>query len=41
LCEKTATSKKLDSKLLTTEKDEVVVAWVLTMQRVGLSIDEQ
>jgi hypothetical protein len=28
-------------KLLTIEKDQVVVAWVLTMQKVGLSIDEQ
>jgi hypothetical protein len=41
LYEKTARCRKLESiiSVLTIEEDRVVVAWVWTMQKVGLSID--
>ncbi len=41
--EKNARSRKLGSTIsvLTIEEDQVVGAWVLTMQKVGLSIDQQ
>jgi Na+-transporting NADH:ubiquinone oxidoreductase subunit NqrD len=41
--EKSARFRKLGSIIsaLTIEEDQVVVAWVLTMQKVGLSIDQQ
>jgi hypothetical protein len=37
-----ARSRKLGSiiSVLTIEEDQVVVGWVLTMQKVGLSIDQ-
>jgi hypothetical protein len=44
LFEKTTRSKKLGSiivSVLTREEDQVVVAWVLTMQKIRLSIDQQ
>jgi hypothetical protein len=44
LYENTTRSKKLESiiiSVLTIEEDQVVVAWVLTMQKIRLSIDQQ
>jgi hypothetical protein len=46
LYEKTARSRKFGSIIIsvpttTTEEDQVVVGWVLTMQKLGLSIDQQ
>ncbi len=45
LYEKTARSRKLGSIIIsvptTTEEDQVVVGWVLTMQKLGLSFDQQ